>query len=565
MKRTRVDRKSLAARWRRTPHRACRELLAAASALAVAACAGVLPEPATTHAEFISEVTADLATVDWAGARQAKVTLLEYAFAPRELVFHEGVPYRLLLTNIGSADHYFTAAHFFRAIVVRGVEHVPLGQPAWADAAALSGATAVAYRADDGPLKVALEVAPLSAALAQAEPETPFAFEGEAPADPTFDLGLDDEASDEPQTPVDTGEDRFSLFDADEPAIAEESAAPDEITDDGAAAAVEVEGQETGIMALLRKFGFEDDDAIRFNGNGLINGGGNGREGRFPELVPEATVEEREPGDAFALDPGEIEDVLGFEGMAEPERPAEPEGEPDPAAVAARKFLAEAVPDEDGAGADEEVAGEPELIGEDTGEISLDEDAKDFAAAISDEPDGTEADVDFLALADEPDAAEEPEDFLDLAGEPDAAEESEDFLDLAGEPDAAEEPDEEPTVTELGADELFRVDEIAGEPAEPAPARVAAEPDKAPVAEEEAVAALSPPPDQAAAVADEPEPVDRVARVVLEPHERRSAILVPAQQTKILYFVALRPGTYDLSSMYGVDDLLGMRAQIVIE
>ena len=530
MKRTRVDRKSLAARWRRTPHRACRELLAAAAALAVAACAGVLPEPPTTHAEFISEVTVDLATVDWAGARQAKVTLLEYAFAPRELVFHEGVPYRLLLTNIGSADHYFTAPHFFRAIVVRGVEHVPLGQPAWADAAALSDATAVAYRADDGPLKVALEVAPLSAALAQAEPENPFAFEGEAPADPTFDLGLDDEASDEPQTPVDTGEDRFSLFDADEPAIAEESAAPDEITDDGAAAAVEVEGQETGIMALLRKFGFEDDDAVRFNGNGLINGGGKGREGSFPELVPEATVEEREPGDAFALDPGEIEDVLGFEGMAEPERPAEPEGEPDPAAVEARKFLAEAVPDEDGTGAHEEVAGEPELIGEDTGEISLDEDAKDFAAAISGEPDGTES-----------------------VG---------DFLDLAGEPDAAEEPDEEPTVTELGSDELFQVDEIAGEPAEPAPALVAAEPDEAPLAEEETVAALSPPPDQAEAVADEPE---SVARVVLEPYERLSAILVPAQQTKILYFVALRPGTYDLSSMYGVDDLLRMRAHIVIE
>ena len=535
MKRTRVDRKSLAARWRRTPHRACRELLAATATLALAACASVLPEPATTHAEFISEVPVDLATVDWAGARQAKVTLLEYAFAPRELVFHEGVPYRLLLTNIGSADHYFTAPHFFRAIVVRGVEHVPLGQPAWADAAALRGETAVAYRADDGPLKVALEVAPLSAALAQAEPENPFAFEGEgeAPADPTFDLGLDDESSDEPQSPVDTGEDRFSLFDADEPAIAEESAAPDETTDDGAAAADEVEGQETGIMALLRKFGFEDDDAVRFNGNGLINGGGKGREGSFPELVPETTVAEREPDDAAALDPVEIEDVLGFEGMAEPERPAEPEGEPDPAALEARKFLAAAVPDEDGAGADEEVAGEPELIGEDTGEISLDADARDFAEAISDEPDGAEAD--------------------------------EDFLDLAGEPDTAGELNEEPAVTELGADELFQVDEIPGEPAEPAPALSAAEPDEAPLAEEEAVAALSPPPDQAEAVADGPEPVARVARVVLEPYERLSAILVPAQQTKILYFVALRPGTYDLSSMYGVDDLLGMRAHIVIE
>ena len=551
MKRTRVDRKSLAARWRRTPHRACRELLAATATLALAACASVLPEPATTHAEFISEVSVDLATVDWAGARQAKVTLLEYAFAPRELVFHEGVPYRLLLTNIGSADHYFTAPHFFRAIVVRGVEHVPLGQPAWADAAALRGETAVAYRADDGPLKVALEVAPLSAALAQAEPENPFAFEGEgeAPADPTFDLGLDDESSDEPQPPVDTGEDRLSLFDADEPAIAEESAAPDETTDDGAAAADEVEGQETGIMALLRKFGFEDDDAVRFNGNGLINGGGKGREGSFPELVPETTVAEREPDDAAALDPVEIEDVLGFEGMAEPERPAEPEGEPDPAALEARKFLAEAVPDEDGAGADEEVAGEPELIGEDTGEISLDADARDFAEAISDEPDGAEAD----------------EDFLDLADEPDAAEADENFLDLAGEPDTAGEPNEEPAVTELGADELFQVDEIPGEPAEPAPALAAAEPDEAPLAEEEAVAALSPPPDQAEAVADGPEPVARVARVVLEPYERLSAILVPAQQTKILYFVALRPGTYDLSSMYGVDDLLGMRAHIVIE
>ena len=505
-------------------------LLAATATLAVAACAGALRQPATTHEEFVSEVPVDLATVDWTGARQARLTLMEYAFAPRELVFHEGIPYRLLLTNIGTADHYFTAPHFFRAIVVRGVEHVPLGQPAWADAAALRDETAVAYRADEGPLKVALEVAPLSAALARAEPENPFAFEaeGEAPADPTFDLGLDDEPSDEPQTPLDTGEDRFSLFDADEPAIAEESAAPDEITDDGTAATDEVEGQETGIVALLRKFGFEDDDAVRFNGNGLINGRGSDRNGGFPEPAPEPATDKPEADDALVFDPGEIEDAASFEGMAEPNGRTEPEGEPDPAAVAAKKFLAEAVPDDDADGE----ADEPVLLGEETGEPLLDEEEEDFAEAIGEEPDEAE----------------------------------EDFLDLADEPDATEGPNDEIAVRNLEADELFQVDEFAEEPAEPSPEIAGEQAEETPTAaDEEAIAALSPPPDQAESVSTEPDASDQVARVVLAPHERLSAILVPAQQTKILYFVALRPGTYDLSSKYGVDDWLGMRARIVIE
>ena len=56
------------------------------------------------------------ATSDWDRARAAKVTLLEYAFAPAEIVFREGSSYRLVVANVGDFDHYFAASDFFRAI-----------------------------------------------------------------------------------------------------------------------------------------------------------------------------------------------------------------------------------------------------------------------------------------------------------------------------------------------------------------------------------------------------------------------------------------------------------------
>ena len=54
------------------------------------------------------------------------------------------------------------------------------------------------------------------------------------------------------------------------------------------------------------------------------------------------------------------------------------------------------------------------------------------------------------------------------------------------------------------------------------------------------------------------------AAVAVKPSPQLAAILVPARRSKVLYFVAVRTGTYPLRSFAGADDILGMRGRIII-
>jgi len=60
--------------------------------------------------------TAPTTNPDWTKSEIVTVTMTEYEFAPRRLVFHVGVPTRLRLLNIGTEIHDFTAPDLLMAI-----------------------------------------------------------------------------------------------------------------------------------------------------------------------------------------------------------------------------------------------------------------------------------------------------------------------------------------------------------------------------------------------------------------------------------------------------------------
>lgn len=65
---------------------------------------------------YVTDVAQRTAGVDWADAEAVVVTLSEFRFAPAQVVFRQGVPYRLSLRNTGQRSHTFVSEGFFKAI-----------------------------------------------------------------------------------------------------------------------------------------------------------------------------------------------------------------------------------------------------------------------------------------------------------------------------------------------------------------------------------------------------------------------------------------------------------------
>ena len=76
----------------------------------------ILDEPQSGYVQDIPKV---LAGVDWSEAQSVTVQLSEYQFEPSDLVFEEGAPYRLVLSNVGKGSHTFVSEGFFQAIAVQ--------------------------------------------------------------------------------------------------------------------------------------------------------------------------------------------------------------------------------------------------------------------------------------------------------------------------------------------------------------------------------------------------------------------------------------------------------------
>ncbi len=73
-------------------------------------------------ADYVRDAAERVKAADWTKMKTVSVTQKEYAFEPSTLVFREGVPYKLVITNIGASKHYFTAENFFKAIATRKVQ-----------------------------------------------------------------------------------------------------------------------------------------------------------------------------------------------------------------------------------------------------------------------------------------------------------------------------------------------------------------------------------------------------------------------------------------------------------
>lgn len=56
---------------------------------------------------------------DWNKLETVTVTITEHDYAPRDIVFKAGKPYKVELKNAGEKDHYFTAPEFFRSVAWR--------------------------------------------------------------------------------------------------------------------------------------------------------------------------------------------------------------------------------------------------------------------------------------------------------------------------------------------------------------------------------------------------------------------------------------------------------------
>lgn len=94
-----------------------RRTCAALAALALFAFVG------SARADYIRDAAKRVKAADWSKMETVSVTLKEFSFSPSKLVFQEGVPYKIVISNKGESKHYFTAAGFFKAIATRKVQN----------------------------------------------------------------------------------------------------------------------------------------------------------------------------------------------------------------------------------------------------------------------------------------------------------------------------------------------------------------------------------------------------------------------------------------------------------
>ncbi|HYG88824.1 MAG TPA: cupredoxin domain-containing protein [Azospirillum sp.] len=92
-----------------------------AAVVLLAACAEKTQVATRPPSGYVQDVGAQVAAADWSKARSQTVKLDEFSFAPENLVFERGQPYRLNLENIGQRSHTFTSEGFFKDIAVRRV------------------------------------------------------------------------------------------------------------------------------------------------------------------------------------------------------------------------------------------------------------------------------------------------------------------------------------------------------------------------------------------------------------------------------------------------------------
>ena len=72
--------------------------------------------------DYVADAKPRVKAADWSKMQTISVVLKEYSFAPSNLQFKTGVPYKLQIQNKGTIKHYFTSEGFFKAIATRKVQ-----------------------------------------------------------------------------------------------------------------------------------------------------------------------------------------------------------------------------------------------------------------------------------------------------------------------------------------------------------------------------------------------------------------------------------------------------------
>jgi uncharacterized cupredoxin-like copper-binding protein len=100
-------------------------VLAAALLLFAAASAPAAADPAEPHESWLPP------GLDWNKAREVAISLEDNRFEPEEATFERGVPYRLVLRNVGQRHHDLMEPAFYHAVVLgridteTGIVHTP--------------------------------------------------------------------------------------------------------------------------------------------------------------------------------------------------------------------------------------------------------------------------------------------------------------------------------------------------------------------------------------------------------------------------------------------------------
>ena len=78
--------------------------------------------PAGAAVDYVANAAEIVKKTDWDKMKTVTVDFDEFSYAPEELVFEVGQPYKLVLKNHGEKKHYFTAEDFYKAIATRKVQ-----------------------------------------------------------------------------------------------------------------------------------------------------------------------------------------------------------------------------------------------------------------------------------------------------------------------------------------------------------------------------------------------------------------------------------------------------------
>jgi uncharacterized cupredoxin-like copper-binding protein len=90
-------------------------------ALAIAGCTSFIVPPAFSQ-NYVTNSADVVKAANWNEMETVEIELIEHEFNPKDLKLKANKPYRLVITNGGESDHYYTAGEFFKSVAWRKIQ-----------------------------------------------------------------------------------------------------------------------------------------------------------------------------------------------------------------------------------------------------------------------------------------------------------------------------------------------------------------------------------------------------------------------------------------------------------